>query len=199
MILQYTYFMRFSEFVDYDKVLNPINNLNTAEISASLDNVGNLIVQAVKEKRRIFFLGNGGSAAEASHFAAELVSKCVLDHEPWAAISLADSAPNLTAIGNDYGFDFVFSRQLEALAREGDLVVAFTTSGKSNNVILALAKSEKLKCNSVLFTGQNCPQSLISKYLSVVAPSFDTTRVQEIHLLWIHLLSEFCEKTMLNS
>ena len=191
--------MQFSEFVDYDKVLIPINSLEEEEISSSLDRVGNLIVQAVKEKRRIFFLGNGGSAAEASHFAAELVSKCVLDHEPWAAIALTDSTPILTAIGNDYGFDYIFSRQLEALAREGDLVVAFTTSGKSNNVIFALSKADELNCDSILFTGRKCPTSLTSKYLSVVAPSLDTPRVQEIHLLWIHLLSEFCENAMLNS
>jgi D-sedoheptulose 7-phosphate isomerase len=191
--------MQFSEFVDYDKVLNPINSLKTEEITSSLDSVGDLIIEAVKEKRRIFFLGNGGSAAEASHFAAELVSKCVFDHEPWAAIALTDSTPILTAIGNDYGFDYIFSRQLEALAREDDLVVAFTTSGNSNNVIFALSKADELKCNSILFTGLKCPTSLTSKYLSVVAPSIDTPRVQEIHLLWIHLLSEFCEKVMLNS
>jgi D-sedoheptulose 7-phosphate isomerase len=191
--------MRFSDYVDYGKVLSPINSIRTPDLEGSLDIVANLIVEAVKEKRRIFFIGNGGSAAEASHFAAELVSKCVLDHEPWAAISLTDSSPILTAIGNDFGFDYVFSRQLEALAREGDLVMAFTTSGKSKNVILALAKSEELKCNSVLFTGQSCPSNLTSKYLSVIAPSFDTPRIQEIHLLWIHLLSEYCENAMINS
>ena len=199
MIFPYTHYMQFSEYVDYDKILSPLNSLKTNEISSALDGVGNLIVQAIREKRRIFFLGNGGSAAEASHFAAELVSKCVLDHEPWAAIALTDSSPILTAIGNDYGFDYIFSRQLEALAREGDLVVAFTTSGTSNNVIFALSKADELKCNSVLFTGRKCPTGLTGKYLSVVAPSFDTPRIQEIHLLWIHLLSEFCETVMLNS
>jgi len=191
--------MNFSDYVDYKQILSPINSLSTVELSTSLNNIANAIIEAIAEKRTIFFLGNGGSAAEASHFAAELVSKCVNDHEPWAAISLTDSSSIITAIGNDYGFQFVYARQIEALAKEGDLVVAFTTSGKSPNVILALDKSEELKCKTILFTGLNCPESLIKKYLTVVAPSRDTPRVQEIHLLWIHLLSEYCEKKLIKS
>jgi D-sedoheptulose 7-phosphate isomerase len=189
--------MNFSDFADYDKTLKPINNLSSTEISTALNEIAELIIEAIKKRKKIFFLGNGGSAAEASHFAAELVSKCVVDHAPWAAISLADSTPIITAIGNDYGFNSVFSRQIEALAHKDDVVIAFSTSGTSPNVLAALEKSNELKCKSVLFTGQKCPETVSTKYLTVIAPSDLTPRVQEIHLLWIHLLSEYCEKIVI--
>jgi len=189
--------MKFSDFANYDKTLKPINSLSSTEISTALNEIAELIIEAIKNRKTIFFLGNGGSAAEASHFAAELVSKCVMDHAPWAAISLADSTPIITAIGNDYGFNFVFSRQIEALAHEDDLVIAFSTSGTSPNVLAALEKSSELRCKSVLFTGQQCPGTILSKYLSAIAPSDLTPRIQEIHLLWIHLLSEYCEKILI--
>ena len=189
--------MKFSDFADYDQTLKPINSLSSPEISTALNEIADLIIEAIKKRKTIFFLGNGGSAAEASHFAAELVSKCVLDHAPWAALSLSDSTPIITAIGNDYGFELVFSRQIEALAREGDLVIAFSTSGTSPNVLAALQKSTELNCKSVLFTGQLCPEIVSAKYLVAIAPSELTPRVQEIHLLWIHLLSEYCEKILI--
>ena len=189
--------MNFSDFADYDKTLKPINSLSSKEISNTLNEIAELIIEAIKNRKTIFFLGNGGSAAEASHFAAELVSKCVLDHAPWAAISLSDSTPIITAIGNDYGFNFVFSRQIEALAHEDDVVIAFSTSGTSPNVLAALEKSTELKCKSVLFTGQMCPETVSARYLAAIAPTELTPRVQEIHLLWIHLLSEYCEKVLI--
>lgn len=136
----------------------------------------------------------GGSAAEASHFAAELVSKCSTDHNPWPAISLSDSNPIITAIGNDYGFEKIFSRQLEAHLKNGDLVLGLSTSGNSLNVLNALEFSVSQGNNTYMMTGSRVANSPLDGLNLVRAPLEDTPRIQELHLIWIHFLSEYCEK-----
>lgn len=149
---------------------------------------------AIKTKDGIFFLGNGGSAAEATHLAAEFIGKCVKVHEPWPAQSLTDSISAITAISNDWSFDEVFSRQVKALARPNSLFIALTTSGKSRNVIEALKIAKELGSKTAVLTTEsgslNCSQY---SDVSLNVPTASTPRAQEIHLFWGHLLAEMLE------
>lgn len=163
---------------------------------SEIQEIGQGMVRAIKNGGKVIVFGNGGSSAEAAHFATELMSKCSKDHDPWAALSLSDSSSNLTAIGNDYGFDKIFSRQIEGLALKRDFVIGFSTSGKSINVINALKSANKIGCESYLFTGSQYIHSDSSKWKVLCVPSAKTTIIQEAHLWIIHVLSEFCEMQM---
>jgi D-sedoheptulose 7-phosphate isomerase len=189
----------FSSFADYGRLANVLNSLKDSEVESDIEELANRLVEAIKARKRLIVFGNGGSAAEASHFAAELVSKCSTDHNPWPAISLSDSNPIITAIGNDYGFDKIFSRQLEAHLQEGDLVVGLSTSGMSTNVLNALNYSVGRGNPTYLLTGSGITTSPFKGLKLVRAPIADTPRIQELHLIWIHFLSEFCEREILQS
>jgi D-sedoheptulose 7-phosphate isomerase len=170
------------------------SGLNDEDFLAVIESLGADIVRSLKQGGRLIVFGNGGSAAEASHFATELISRCSKDHDPWPAISLSDSSSNLTAIGNDYGFEKVFSRQVEGLATDKDCVIGLSTSGTSPNVIEALKISSEIGCRTYLLTGQNTIED--ARWTTIRVPSTKTTTIQEVHLWLIHVLSEFCENEM---
>lgn len=154
----------------------------------------NQCLNAVTNGGRIFFMGNGGSAAEATHIAAEFVSKCCVDHEPWPAMALNDSISAITAIGNDYGFEEIFSRQVKAFANSKSVVIGLSTSGKSRNILRGLQTAKELGAFTSLWTSQQCPldiQDFIDNKLT--APTASTPRAQEVHLLWGHSLAEVVE------
>lgn len=161
------------------------------------ENLAEAIVSSIKEGGKLVVFGNGGSAAEASHFATELVSRCSKDHNPWPAISLTDSSSNLTAIGNDYGFEKVFSRQIDAIANEQDCIIAFSTSGKSPNVIEGLNFAIKKTSKSFLITGSEYFHDSSHSWKYISMPSNKTTVIQELHLWLIHALSEYCESNLI--
>ncbi|RDU73185.1 D-sedoheptulose 7-phosphate isomerase [Helicobacter aurati] len=151
---------------------------------------------ALVRGNKILICGNGGSAADSQHFAAELTGRYKRERKGLCAIALSTDTSALTAIGNDYGYDFVFSRQVEALAKEGDILVGISTSGNSKNIINALESANKLNCITVSLSGKD---GGIIKSLcdySLIAPSNDTPRIQEIHILCIHILCELIEKSM---
>jgi D-sedoheptulose 7-phosphate isomerase len=162
-----------------------------------LKKLGQVLVSSILSNQKIILFGNGGSAAEASHFATELVSRCTTDHNPWPAFCLSDSATSITAIGNDYGFEHIFERQLEAIAQSNDVVIAFSTSGSSENILRALRLASNKNCISYLLTGAKYKHDPLSGWNYISVPSLRTTRVQEIHLFIIHLLSEFCESKLI--
>ena len=144
--------------------------------------------------KKILIMGNGGSAAEATHIAAEFLGKCVIDVGPRPVISLCDSTSAILAISNDFGFDYVFQRQVIALASEGDLVIGLTTSGLSKNVLLALDAARDNDCITSLWTSEKCPKEILEKYhFTLVAPTESTPRAQELHLLWGHIIAESLE------
>jgi D-sedoheptulose 7-phosphate isomerase len=178
----------------YDKLISALTKLESEPILSSLSELARSLVVTIKSGNKVLFFGNGGSAAEASHFAAELVSKCSRDHKPWPAICLNDSSPVITAIGNDYGFDDIFRRQVEAFANPNDLIVALSTSGRSKNVLSALNYAYKIGLKAFLLTGPTFDPDL--KCTTISAPIDDTPRIQEIHLIWIHFLSEYCEENL---
>lgn len=163
---------------------------------ASLDysritTLGGYIVKALKNGRVLAFLGNGGSAAESMHLTTEFVSKCSVDHPPLKALCLNESQSSLTAIGNDYGFEFVFERLVRAHLGSGDVLIALSTSGTSNNVIKAVNAAVEIGARVFLWTGSNeCRINGVEVWNCGLK---QTPRIQEVHLLWGHLLAEFVE------
>ena len=178
--------------------LNSIRDLILNDLSVYENQIGTFIqtlLDAVNRGNKIVFMGNGGSAAEATHLAAEFTGKCVLPHRPIAAICLNESISAITAIGNDYGFNEIFTRQVEAHVKEGDVVVALSTSGRTQNVLAALELAVMLKAKCYLWTGKvnfDLPGVEIWKVASNSTP-----RIQEIHLMWGHIIAEVFE-IMLN-
>jgi D-sedoheptulose 7-phosphate isomerase len=140
---------------------------------------------------KIAFVGNGGSAAEAMHIAAEFTGKCVIDHKPLDVICLNESQSALTAIANDYGVEHVFSRQVEAHLKTNDLLIALTTSGTSINILNAVAAAKKVGAKTMLWTGADAPNFSDARIWR--APTSSTPRSQEIHLIWGHMLAELVE------
>lgn len=146
-------------------------------------------VETVKNGGKILFFGNGGSAADAQHLATELAVRFIKDRAPIAGIALTTDTSALTAIGNDYGFDHLFSRQVEAIGRKGDLAVAISTSGNSPNVMNAIAACKKQGITVVGFTGKTGGKMAAECDILMNVPTTTTARIQEMHILIGHM---FC-------
>lgn len=168
--------------------------LKSAEVVSTVAKVSEILVQALKRGNKVLLFGNGGSAADAQHIAAELVGRFAFDRPPLPALALSVNSSCVTAIGNDYGYDRVFSRQLEALARAGDVAIGISTSGNSPNVFLALSVAKKMELHTVALTGQSGGQLLNSVDFCICVPSNQTPRIQECHILIGHILSELVEQ-----
>ena len=151
------------------------------------------LIACLKNGGKILICGNGGSAADAQHFAAELVGRFEVERRGLPAIALTTDTSSLTAIGNDYGFERLFSRQVEALACEKDLLIGISTSGNSKNVLVALQQARKIGCATIGLTGRDGGQIAAEVDCSLVVPFQRTARVQEMHLLIIHLLCELID------
>lgn len=161
-----------------------------------LSEVAHAFVRALKADRRIFFCGNGGSAADAQHVAAELVGRFALERQPFPALALTTDTSVLTAVGNDWAFEQVFSRQVRAHARAGDVVVGISTSGNSPNVVAALEAGRELGAFTIAFTGRSGGAVARAADLSFKAPHTATPRIQELHLLAWHGICEVVEAEM---
>ena len=159
-------------------------------LRSSVDAAGRVVLEALRAGGTLLVAGNGGSAAIASHVAAEFLGKCVQDRHPLPAISLAESHSSLTAIGNDYGFDQVFLRGVQAFGRPGDVLLAMSTSGTSPNIVAALEEARRRGVATILMTGaKGAGQADLADHLLVV-PSEETPRIQEVHMLWAHAWCE---------
>lgn len=139
---------------------------------------------------RLYSFGNGGSAADAQHLAAELIGRYRLERRPLPAVALSVDPSVVTCIANDYDYDHVFARQVEALARPGDVVVGFSTSGRSPSVVEGLAAGRRAGATTVLFGGGDGGPASEQADIALVVPSPTTARIQEMHLLLLHLLSD---------
>ena len=150
-----------------------------------------LVIKTLKKGNKIILFGNGGSASDAQHIAAELVVKYKKKRRSIPAISLSTDTSTLTAIGNDFSFNEIFSRQIESIGKPGDLAIGITTSGKSKNVINALKLAKKKKITSVILTKEKYPKrkqiEKISDFILGV-PAEETARIQELHILVGHLM-----------
>ncbi len=154
---------------------------------------------ALANNGKILACGNGGSAADAQHFIAELVGRFERERLPLAGIALNTDTSILTAVGNDYGFDSVFARQLEAIGRPGDLLFAYTTSGNSKNILAALETARGLEIRTVGFTGRSGGKARGLVDLALCVPADTTMVIQECHTAMGHMIVALAEKLMFNS
>jgi D-sedoheptulose 7-phosphate isomerase len=164
-----------------------------AAMDALLPRVGEAttaIRDALAGGGRLYSFGNGGSAADAQHLAGELIGRYKRERRPLPAVALSVDPSVLTCIANDYAYEDVFARQVEALAGPADVVVGFTTSGRSPNVVRGLEAARAAGARTVLFTGGDGGPALDHADIALVVPSTTTARIQEMHLLMLHLVSE---------
>ncbi|OFZ75295.1 MAG: hypothetical protein A3K03_10425 [Bdellovibrionales bacterium RIFOXYD1_FULL_44_7] len=158
-----------------------------------------IVGQSLAQGGKVLIFGNGGSAADAQHMAAELVGRLLTERNPLAAIALTTDTSNLTAIGNDYGYEHVFVRQVRALARKGDVVVAISTSGNSKNAVLALDEAKKIGCRSIGLCGAR--GSKIGELCDIaleVTSGKNSCRIQESHIFAIHSIVDILDRYYLN-
>ena len=168
--------------------------LSSTDAVLTLAKVSEILVDALEQGNKAFLFGNGGSAADAQHIAAELVGRFAFDRPPLPAIALSVNSSCVTAIGNDYGFEQVFSRQLEALARAGDVAIGISTSGNSANVLHALATAKKIGLYTIALTGGTGGRLIGIVDHCICVPSTDTPRIQECHILIGHIIAELVER-----
>lgn len=170
-------------------LLNPEN-------LAAIDKIAEAMIAAFRGGHRVYFCGNGGSAADSQHLAAEFVGRFQMKRQGLPAISLTTDTSILTSVGNDYGFEPVFSRQLEALAVKGDLLFILSTSGKSLNVVSAARKARELGLKIIAFTGRDGGDLKRLADLLFIAPGNSTAHIQEAHILAGHILAGIVEETL---
>jgi D-sedoheptulose 7-phosphate isomerase len=163
------------------------------DLPFAIKKVADLIYDAFEIKNKLILFGNGGSAADAQHIAAEFTGRFLRERKGLPAIALTTDTSALTAIGNDYGFEFIFSRQVEAIANDGDVLIGISTSGNSVNVIKAIEKGKELNCVTISFTGKD--GGLLSKKsdLNINIEHNVTARIQEMHILVGHLLCKLVD------
>ena len=147
---------------------------------------------------KLLLMGNGGSAADCQHIAAELIGRFKKERKAIPAIALTVDSSSLTALGNDYGFDSIFARQVEALATSNDAVVGISTSGNSKNVILALNLARKIGCKTVGFMGNDGGDMKNCVDIGIIVPSNDTARIQEVHITVGHIICEIIEQDLIH-
>ena len=167
-----------------------------ASMSSQIEAAGRLVTQTLERGNKVLLLGNGGSAAEAQHIAAELTGRFRCDRAGLPAIALTTDTSALTAIANDYGFENIFSRQIEALAVHHDLVIGYSTSGNSPNVVNALETGRRIGARTIGFTGNRGGQMNQHCDICLAVPSSDAARIQEIHLLLGHVVCHLCESAL---
>jgi D-sedoheptulose 7-phosphate isomerase len=163
------------------------------ELAEPIAQAGDLCIQTLRAGGKLIFFGNGGSAADAQHLAAEFVGRYVKERRPLAAIALTTDTSALTAIGNDYGFDHVFARQVQALGRRGDVAVAISTSGRSANVIRAARAARENGLVTIALTGGDGGGLAPIVEVAIVVPSTTTARIQECHIAIGHVLCEYVD------
>jgi D-sedoheptulose 7-phosphate isomerase len=159
----------------------------------AISQVAGMIVEALGNGKKLLLMGNGGSAADAQHFAAEIVGRFRMERRGLPAIALCTDTSILTAVGNDYGFASIFSRQVEALAAEGDVVIGISTSGSSENVFSALSLARRMGCRTVGLLGKDGGTIREIVDIDLIVPCQATPRIQEGHILIIHIICHLVE------
>lgn len=169
------------------------------ELVGPISQAVNVMIEAINNGKKILACGNGGSAADAQHFAAELVCRFERERPGLPAIALTTDSSALTAISNDYGYEQVFSKQVNALGHEGDVLLAISTSGNSSSIVNAIKAAQQKKMHIIALTGRDggeMAQLLDLNDVEVRVPSNSTARIQEVHLLTIHCLCHQIDETL---
>ncbi|AYL95264.1 D-sedoheptulose 7-phosphate isomerase [Mucilaginibacter celer] len=172
---------------ELDAHLRTVQKL-VSTIVADIEAGCELFTTTIKNGGRIFLAGNGGSAADAQHIAAELTGRFVIERQPLPGLALTTDTSAITAIANDYGYDQVFSRQLKAFAKPGDLFVGISTSGNSKGILNALESARNINCRTLGLSGRDGGKMNDFCDLNIVVPSDITARIQEMHILIGHIL-----------
>jgi D-sedoheptulose 7-phosphate isomerase len=167
--------------------------LDDTDLQGLIATVSKQFVAALNQGHKILLFGNGGSAADAQHLAAEFVGRFQMERTPLPALALTTNTSTLTAVGNDYGYENVFVRQVEALGREGDIAVGISTSGTSPNVLKALAAAQAKGLVTVALTGREGKKLKEMVRYCICVPADSTPRIQEAHILIGHILSQITE------
>jgi D-sedoheptulose 7-phosphate isomerase len=199
-----------SNFADFERrVANSIQAsiavkqslLSDSAAIFSLAQVSAICIDSLRAGNKLLLFGNGGSASDAQHIAAEFVGRFAFDRPALPALALSVNSSCVTAIGNDYGFDQVFSRQLEALARQGDVAIGISTSGNSPNVLRGISTAKKMNLHTIALTGSQGGKLKGTPELDVCicAPSSETPRIQECHILIGHIISELVEQEVFHA
>lgn len=183
-----------------DRILDSVKTAETIAGSKDLLSVigdaAEAVILAFRSRSKVMLAGNGGSAADAQHIAAEFVNRFYFDRDGLPAIALTTDTSVLTAIGNDYGFDRVFARQVSTLGNKGDVLIAFSTSGTSVNIIEALKECRKKGITTIGFTGSSGGKMSDMCDILIRVPSEETPRIQEMHILIGHIVCSIVEETL---
>ncbi|MBY0124252.1 SIS domain-containing protein [Bacillus sp. S/N-304-OC-R1] len=176
--------------LEHQKVIEIIKNQLIDEVEL----IGHKCKSAIEQGNTIFFMGNGGSAADSQHLAAELVGRFYKERRGLPSIALTTDTSILTAVGNDYGYDEVFSRQVEALVKPNDIVIGISTSGNSSNIIKAVHQAKKTGAITIGFTGNEGGRLKDICEHCLIIPSSNTARIQEAHILIGHIICEIIDE-----
>jgi D-sedoheptulose 7-phosphate isomerase len=179
-----------SEFLDHIKV----SNLSIDSIVSSIEIAAKICINTLQKNGKILIFGNGGSAADAQHIAAELVGRYKTERQGIPAIALTTDSSILTSISNDFGYEYLFERQVQSLANRGDTVIGLSTSGSSPNVINALKIASNLECYSIGLSGRYHKEMDLNCDVNISIPSSDTPRIQEMHILVGHIICHLIEQ-----
>lgn len=170
--------------------------LSDQKLLGTINDIVDACVKALRNGNKIMFAGNGGSAADAQHLAAEIVGKLNIQRPPLAAIALTTDTSAITAIGNDYGFEHVFSRQIQGIGKSGDILIAISTSGNSQNILNAIATAKSAQIKVFGMTGEGGKAMEANCDLLLKIPSTDTQRIQESHILIGHTICGMIEQRL---
>lgn len=173
--------------------------VQSADLLATTHAIARAVTDALKSGNKLLLIGNGGSAADAQHIAAEIVGRYKQERPGWAAIALTTDTSALTAIANDYGFEQVFARQVQGLARRGDVLFALSTSGRSPNILAALRMARDLGVTTVGFTGTKGESMRVACDHLFVSPSQDTPVIQQIHMMAMHAICDEVEQALIGA
>ena len=167
-----------------------------AQLSEAISNAGRLLINAIENGKKILICGNGGSASDAQHFAAEIVGRFTRERSAWPAVALNTDTSLITAIANDYTYNEVFSRQVEALGVEGDILIGISTSGHSKNVIQAAIQAQKKRMQTIALVGKKGGDLIEYADIAIRVSSAITARIQEAHIFILHFWAEMIESTL---
>ena len=169
------------------------------DLILALSKASDLLIETFLSKGKILLAGNGGSAADCQHIAAEFIGRLNFDRNPLPAIALTSNTSNLTCIANDYGYDEIFTRQMHALACENDSLIVYSTSGKSKNIIKLVVEAKNKVKNIIALTGNHTEELLNYADVIISVKSSKTTRIQEIHAIAGHIMCECVEERLFNN
>jgi len=179
-----------------------VKQASIAELTAPIVNAANIIATSLKNNGKVLTCGNGGSAADAQHFSSELLNRFERERQGLAAVALTTDSSTLTSIANDYTYEQIFSKQVSALGKNNDVLLAITTSGNSANILAAIKAAHQNGMSVVALSGKNggsIPASLKNQDIEIRVPSQSTARIQEVHLLVIHCLCDLIDHKIIDS